>query len=274
VISSDAYNWNRPRADNRVRITLKLVDAILDEHIWSETFEKEVRDVMLLQSEIAQAIAQQVEVTIRPLEQAQLKSAERVNPAMYEAFLKGQFHIERFTPQDMMLAAQNYQQAAKLDPLNPFVQAMHGVQLYMTGDHQGGAGVIEDVIASTPGFGFGFGVLWDFYHRQGEKDKAIAATVNTIRSQDQQTGALALEEAYAGGDYSGAMLYAAEVLAERSETVYVAPLIISSLYDSAGEFEKAIDWMEVAYQIGGPGVPYLGTWPCLQFNQTHVSSNC
>ena len=59
--------------------------------IWSETFENEVRDVMLLQSEVAQSIAEQVEVTILPLEQAQFKKAGSVNPAAYEAYLKGQF---------------------------------------------------------------------------------------------------------------------------------------------------------------------------------------
>ena len=104
------------RVGDRVRITVQLIDARLDERIWSETFENEVRDVMLLQSEVAQAIAEQVEVTILPLEQAQFKKAGSVNPAAYEAYLKGQFHIERFTPQDMMLAAQYYRQAVELDP--------------------------------------------------------------------------------------------------------------------------------------------------------------
>lgn len=54
------------RVDERVRITVKLMDAAQDEHIWSETFEPEVKDVMLLQNEVAKAIAQQVEVAIRP----------------------------------------------------------------------------------------------------------------------------------------------------------------------------------------------------------------
>ena len=63
-----------------------------------------------------EAIAQQVEVTIRPEEQNQLESAESINPAAYEAYLKGQFHVERFTPQDIKLAAQYFQQAVELDP--------------------------------------------------------------------------------------------------------------------------------------------------------------
>ena len=107
------------RVGDRVRITVKLIDARADEHIWTQTFENEVKDVMLLQNEVALAIAQQVEVTVSPGEQARLKSAERLNPAAYEAFLKGQFHVERFTPQDMMLAAKYYQQAVDIDPEYP-----------------------------------------------------------------------------------------------------------------------------------------------------------
>ena len=369
------------RVDNRVRITVQLVDAKLDEHIWSETFEREVEDVMMLQNEVAGAIAQQVEVTLKPDEQNQLESAERINPAAYEAYLKGQFHVERFTPQDVKLAAQYYQQAVELDPdnalayaglaklcgfqaqmglirpqearerclppiikalelddslpeahfmyaahmvwlrynweegeaafqraidlnpsyaearqfyshyltligraeegteqmrlaleldpLNPFVRALHGVQLWMIGDFQGCIRVIEDVMASTPGFGFGHGALLFAYHWLGEKDKAIAALANDFRvSMNFPEGALAVETAYADGDYSGTMLAAAQALEERSKTVHVGPLAIGHLYEYAGEAEKALDWYEVAYRIKGPGMPYIGVGalPSMQSN--------
>jgi len=359
------------RVGDRIRITVQLIDAGLDEHIWSETFENEVRDVMLLQNEVAQAIAEQVEVTILPLEQAQLKSTQSINPAAYEAYLKGQFHVERFTPQDIKLVAQYYQQAVdldpdnalayvglaklcgfqaqsglitpeeararclppiekalelddslpeahlsyaghmiwlrynweegsaafqraidlnpsyaearmfyshyltlmgraeegteqmqlalELDPLNPFVQGLYGVQLSMIDDFQGCVRVIEDVMASTPGFGFGHGALMWAYHWLGEKDKAIAALANDFRvSMNFPEGALAVETAYAEGDYAGAFLAAAQALEKRSKTIHVGPLAIGHMYANAGEAEKAIDWYEIGYQITGPGVPYLG----------------
>lgn len=359
------------RVGDRVRISVKLVDAKSDEHIWIETFEKEVKDVMMLQNEVALAIAQQVEVTITPVEKAQLKSARSVNPAAYQAFLKGQFHVERFTPQDMTLAAQYYQQAMQLDPdyalayvglsklcgfqaqagliapeeargrclppiqkalklddslpeahlsyaahmtwqrfkweeaeaafkraiklnpsyaearmfyshfltlvgrvregseqmrlaleldpLNPFVQGLHGAQLMMANKNAEAIKVIEDVMASTPGFGFGYIATWDAYHVLGEKDKAIAAAANYFRiTQGDPTGALALEEAYTGGDYTGALLHAAEVLAEHSKTVYVPPMLIGMLYEQAGAVEKAIDWFEIAHRDYDPNAPYMG----------------
>ncbi len=358
------------RVDDRVRITVKLVDARADEHIWTETFENEVKDVMLLQNEVALAIAQQVEVTVLPVEQARLQSAERLNPAAYEAFLKGQFHVERFTPQDMMLAGQYYQQALdidpdyplahwglsklcgfqaqaglitptearercllpiekalalddslpeahmgyasqmtwqhfnweaadvafrraielnpsyaearmfyshyltlvgrveegteqmrlalELDPLNPFVQGLHGAQLLMSGDPQGAIKVIEDVMASTPGFGFGYMITSVAYDVLGENDKAIAAAVNDFRiTRGDPTGALALEEAYVDGDYRGALLHAASVLAKHSENSYVQPMNIGFLYAQAGEVDKAIDWFEKGYQDHDPDAPFM-----------------
>jgi len=359
------------KADDKVRISVTLINALLDEHIWSQTFERDVRDVMFLQNDVAHAIAQQVEVAIRPEEQNKLDSAESIEPAAYEALLKGNFHVQRFTPQDIQLAAQYYQQAVRLDPdnalahtglatlcafqaqmgmirpnvareqclpaimkalslddslsdahlayavhmtwllynwdegeaafkraidlnpsstyarvfyshlltmlgrieegtqqmrlaieldpLNPFIQTLHGTQLGMAGDLQGCIRVIENTLAAMPGLGFGHGVLSWAYHNLGEEDKAIAAEANNFRiTKNFPEGAIALETAYAEGDYSGAMLRAAQVLEERSKTVHVGPLAIGDLYDFAGEAEKAIDWYEIGYQITGPGVPYLG----------------
>ena len=359
------------RVGDRVRITVKLVDGSADEHIWTETFENEVKDVMMLQNEIALAIAQQVEITVSPSEHARLQSAEHVIPAAYEAFLKGQFHVERFTPQDMKLAAQYYQQALdidpayplahwglsklcgfraqaglitpkqariqclppiekalalddtlpqahmgyashmtwqqfdwnaadvafrraielnpsyaearmfyshyltlvgrvaygteqmrlalELDPLNPFVQGLHGAQLLMANDSQGAVKVIEDVMASTPGFGFGYIVIWQAYHLLDERDESIAAAANHFRiTRGDATGALALEEAYVDGDYRGALLHAAQVLAKHSESSHVPPMHIGFLYSQAGEVDKAIDWFEKAYRIRDPNAPYMG----------------
>jgi len=59
--------------------------------------------------------------------------------------------------------------AVELDPLNPFVRALHGVQLLMADDLQGAIRVTEEVLASTPGFGFGYYTLIHAYHYLGEK---------------------------------------------------------------------------------------------------------
>ena len=104
------------KVDRQVRITVKLMDARQDRSIWSQTFEEDIEDVLSMQREVAREIARQVQVTLTRDEEALLASAERVNPAAYEAFLKGQFHVERFTPQDLSLAEQFYIEALDTDP--------------------------------------------------------------------------------------------------------------------------------------------------------------
>jgi tetratricopeptide (TPR) repeat protein len=129
-------------------------------------------------------------------------------------------------------------------------------------------------MASTPGFGFGYNTLVWAYHWLGEKDKAIAALANELRiSMNFPEGALAVEAAYAEGDYAGAFLAAAEALEKRSKTIHVGPLAIGGCYEYAGEVEKAIDWFELGYQIRGPGVPYLGAFtkaPAIQSNPRFI----
>jgi eukaryotic-like serine/threonine-protein kinase len=80
------------RSADRVRITAQLIQARTDQHIWAETYERDLGDVLKLQSEVAQAIAQQVRVQLTPQQQARLGSARTVNPAAYEAYLRGRFY--------------------------------------------------------------------------------------------------------------------------------------------------------------------------------------
>src|SRR4029077_15060216 len=72
------------RSGKRVRITAQLLYAPNDQHLWAETYERDLGDVFRLQSEVAQAIAQQVRVELTPQQQARLRSARPVNPEAYE----------------------------------------------------------------------------------------------------------------------------------------------------------------------------------------------
>ena len=104
------------RVNDQIRINLQLIDVQTERLLWSQDFENDIQDVLRLQNEVTQAIVEQVKVTISPLEAAQLRRVSTVNPAAYDAFLKGQFYVERFTPQDMALAEQYFRQSIDLDP--------------------------------------------------------------------------------------------------------------------------------------------------------------
>ncbi len=106
------------RVDDTVRIDVKLVDAAADEHLWSESYERDITDVLRLQSDITREIAEQVQVVLTAEESRLLTRAGPINPGSYEAYLRGMFHVELFTPADMQLAVRHFETAVNLDPQN------------------------------------------------------------------------------------------------------------------------------------------------------------
>lgn len=104
------------RVDDRVRITVQLIKAETDEHIWTDSWERDISDVMVLQSEITQAIAERVEVTLTDDESSALLRHGPVDPDAYVAYLKGMFHVEMFTREDLELAVRHFERAIEIDP--------------------------------------------------------------------------------------------------------------------------------------------------------------
>jgi TolB-like protein/Tfp pilus assembly protein PilF len=79
------------RDGGRVRVHAQLIRAATDEHFWSETYDRELSDALGLESDVAQAIARKVEVTVTGEEHSRLLAARHVSPDVYENYLKGQF---------------------------------------------------------------------------------------------------------------------------------------------------------------------------------------
>jgi TolB-like protein/DNA-binding winged helix-turn-helix (wHTH) protein/Flp pilus assembly protein TadD len=106
------------RSGQRLRITAQLLHAPTDRHLWAETYERDLGDVLRLQSEVAQAIAQQVRAELTPQQQARLRSARPVNPEAYEAYLRGRYYLSnQFTTAQPLNMAKNYfQESIRKDP--------------------------------------------------------------------------------------------------------------------------------------------------------------
>jgi TolB-like protein/Tfp pilus assembly protein PilF len=79
------------RDGSRIRVNAQLIRGGTDEHFWSEAYDRELRDALALESEVAQSIARKVEVTVTGEERARLVAARHVSPEVYESYLKGQF---------------------------------------------------------------------------------------------------------------------------------------------------------------------------------------
>jgi TolB-like protein/DNA-binding winged helix-turn-helix (wHTH) protein len=97
------------RSGPRVRVTAQLVRASTDQHLWAETYDRDLDDILKLQGEVADAIAQQVRAQLTPNQQSQLRSAHVVNPAAYDDYLRGRLYFtNEFTKPDSLRKAQHY----------------------------------------------------------------------------------------------------------------------------------------------------------------------
>jgi TolB-like protein/Flp pilus assembly protein TadD len=103
------------RSGPRVRISAQLINAHTDAHLWAETYDRDLRDVLELQSEVARAIAREVQVKVRPQEQSQLARTRPVDPDAYEAYLKGRYHWNRRSRDGLGKATQHFQDAIASD---------------------------------------------------------------------------------------------------------------------------------------------------------------
>ena len=83
------------RDGNRIRVTAQLIRGATDDHFWSETYDRELRDVLALESEVAQSIATKVEVTVTGKEHERLAAVKSVSPEVYESYLKGLFALQK-----------------------------------------------------------------------------------------------------------------------------------------------------------------------------------
>ena len=103
------------RSGQRVRVTAQLLQAPTDRHLWAETYDRDVGDILRLQSEVADAIARQVRAQLAPMQQSQ---AHTVNSGAYDAYLRGRLYfVNEFTKPDSLKKAQGYfEESTQKDP--------------------------------------------------------------------------------------------------------------------------------------------------------------
>ena len=101
---------------DRVRVTAQLIDATSDMHLWAESYDRSLRDVLAVDDEVARTIADKVKVALTPEEARRLSGAKRVDPDAYREYLKGNNTLLGTTPDSLQKAIQYYQAAIAIDP--------------------------------------------------------------------------------------------------------------------------------------------------------------
>jgi len=104
------------RVGDRVRITAQLIYAPSDTHLWAESYDRDLHDVLKLQGEVAQVIANEINAKVTPQEQARLSGKRPIDPAAYQAYLQGRYYWNKRTEEDIQKAIGYFQQAINKDP--------------------------------------------------------------------------------------------------------------------------------------------------------------
>jgi TolB-like protein/Tfp pilus assembly protein PilF len=170
------------RSGDTVRTTVQLIDASTEDHLWANSFERDLTDILALQSDVARAVANEIELALTPEEEARLAAARVVNPEAHEAYLIGSFHWKKMTPADFDTAERYFEVALEKDP--SYAPAYEGLAWIWAARQQ---------MAIVP---------------PGEAGpKAKAAAMQAIALDDGSAGAheaLALVRMYTDWDWAGA----------------------------------------------------------------------
>ena len=104
------------RSGDRLRITANLVQASPERHLWAESYERDLRDVIALQSDVARTITQQIQIELTPEEHARLSASRAGDPEAYKLYIKGRYFWEKRNRESFSRAMDYFQQAIARDP--------------------------------------------------------------------------------------------------------------------------------------------------------------
>jgi TolB-like protein/DNA-binding winged helix-turn-helix (wHTH) protein/tetratricopeptide (TPR) repeat protein len=105
------------RTSDRMKISLKLIHAGTDTHLWAREYERELMDVLKLQGEVARAVADEIRIQVTPEERARMASTATVHPAAHQEYLLGRYHLWKTNEDDLKRAIDHFEGAIHLDPV-------------------------------------------------------------------------------------------------------------------------------------------------------------
>jgi TolB-like protein/class 3 adenylate cyclase/Tfp pilus assembly protein PilF len=216
------------RAGAQVRVTAQLIDARSDHHLWAQSYDRELRDVLQIQSEVARAVAGRIAIALTPGERARLAAPAPVDPRAQEAYLRGLHRVGQNTPDSVRRAIADFEEAVRIAPA--YARAHAGVAraetwLFVLTQQMDREGMERARAAAMRAIELDEGL--------GEAHGALASVLlqlwNWEESEREHRRALELNPNDAGSLTSYAVLLAAlgrreEAIARGDESVAVAPL--------------------------------------------------
>jgi TolB-like protein/Flp pilus assembly protein TadD len=111
------------RAGKTVRVTAQLIDARSDKHLWAENFDRELTDILGLYADVTRNIATSIRGSLTPEESARLEAQEAIDVTAYDAYLRGNYLCDKWTPEDMRQGVEFIRSAVRIEPNNALYHA-------------------------------------------------------------------------------------------------------------------------------------------------------
>ncbi len=255
------------RTGDSVRIQVQLIQASPEErHLWARSFDSDMRNVLALHSDVAQAVAREIQVVVTPQEEALLAASRPVDPEAHEAYLRGIFHLTQLTPEGIERGLEYLHQAVEIDPRHPLSHAglAHGYSLIASHSPNPPPDAFDQAMAAA--------------HRALDLDETLAeahgalAEIRLYREWDWRGAeqafrrALELKPSLAATRVHFAWFLhlfrrSDEALAELQRAIHTDPLTpiyrvwLSEMYWSIGLYDAALEEAHAALELA-PELPW------------------
>jgi serine/threonine protein kinase/Tfp pilus assembly protein PilF len=214
------------RAGTRLRINAQLMDAATDFSLWSERYDREMKDFFEVQDEIARKIAEALRITLTPQEQEALAAKPTDNLQAYDLYLRGKSYARRLTRQDLEFALQMFENAVSQDPQFALAHA-----------------AIANVCAQHH-YNYGRDAMW--------MERAMAASERAVALRPELPEVLVARAwiLYAGAQYEDAARCVRKAI-ERKRDCEGAYYILGRALFAAGKYQELASIADAALDVAG-----------------------
>ncbi len=160
------------------------------------------------------------------------------------------------------------ERALELDPLNTLTRDFYGMALVHARRYREAISVLLDILKTSPDDAIALATLRSVYHMTAQYEEALKIWKASFEAKGDQQAVAALSRGYAEGGYRLALQRVAETFIARSQTSFVTPWQIATLFTRAGKNAEALDWLERALEAHDPNVPYIGADPIFDILRT------
>jgi adenylate cyclase len=212
------------RAGDRVRITAQLIDVATDSHLWSETYDREFKDVFAIQDDIAQSITDALQMALTPKERRAIQNVATSNAGAYDYYLRGRSYMYTMTRSDYEHASRMFEQAIDLDA--KYALAYAG---------------LADAYAHM--FRYADGSRENAEKAREASEKAVSLDPDSSEARASRGMAMFINEDYAEAEREF------EKAIELNPNLFEAYYYFGLAYSSQGKFEEAVDMYVKAMEV-------------------------